>query len=92
MSIKPEGKADYAMASDLGRKVGADIGDTITRTFVLGQTPYQREVIAIAAAASAIIFARSVMRLNTPDVTDHDILEALTESLLDARPAHGTAQ
>ncbi|TAJ46050.1 MAG: hypothetical protein EPO54_06210 [Brevundimonas sp.] len=81
MSLKPIDNRDYALASDLGRKVGEDVGATITRSFTLGETPYQREVIAAAAAAAAIIFARTVMRLSTPEVTDADILDALHEGL-----------
>ncbi|MFN7110281.1 MAG: hypothetical protein ACK4M2_01495 [Brevundimonas sp.] len=84
MSAKPVDPADYALASDLGRKVAADIGDMIPRTFMLCDSPYQREVVAISAAAAAIVFARTVMRLATPDVTDADILEALFEGLSEA--------
>ncbi|WP_295205702.1 hypothetical protein [uncultured Brevundimonas sp.] len=81
MSLEPADRHDYALASDLGRKVADDIGACITRTFTLGETPYQREVITIAAAAAAIIFARTTMRLSTPKVTDADILEALLDGL-----------
>ena len=81
MSVKPEDQRDYATASDLGRKVGEDVGEVITRTFTLGETPYQREVVVVAAAAAAIVYARTVIRLHTPDVTDQDIIEALVEGL-----------
>ncbi|MBB5741073.1 hypothetical protein [Brevundimonas aurantiaca] len=81
MSTEPANAADFALASDLGRKVADDVGATIRRTFMLCETPYQREVVVSAAAAAATVFARTTLRLATPDVTDPDILEVLLKGL-----------
>jgi len=86
IQLKPADADDYAIASDLGRKVGSDVGDAITRTFVLGETAYQREVVALSAATAAIVFATTTIRLGSaPDATDDDVLDALFEALADAR-------
>lgn len=90
--LKPDGLADFQLASDLGRKAGAAVTEAILRTMALGETPYQREVTALSAAVAAITCARIAMRNGSaPNVSDQDLLAALIEQMADAEKTRGAS-
>lgn len=80
--LTPTDQADYALASDLGRKAGLDAVDAVHRVMLLGESAYQREVIVLAAAVSVVTAAAVALRCGSaPNATSKDVIEALVEML-----------